>query len=552
MSGMLGTALSGLMAFQRSLDTTSHNIANVNTEGYSRQRTELSENTPFFNGGNFIGQGVNVASISRNYDSFISSQLTSSTSAFGESDALATLASRVDSVVSSEATGLAPALKNFFNAVNGIANDPTSIPARQVMITESSSLAQQFNRLSVKFNDLRTQTNGQIQGALDDINVYTANLAELNKKIAFETGRSGGHQLPNDLLDQRDMLINKISEKVSVSTSLQPDGTVNVFIGKGQSLVLGATANKLSLADSVSFPGRKEVLLNGNQITQNLTGGELSGAIKFRDQVLEPAQQQLGLVAAGVAVQLNAAHSAGYDLNGNPGADLFSLGSPVLDVPVTAKPGTVGTVTASYDASSIGQLTSSDYELSYDGSTFSLTRLSDNTVSTFAGPPPSTITGPGFTITTGATVAANDSFIIRPTFDAAKNITALITDPAKIAAAGSTGGSGLPNPGDNSAALNLAQLENATTLSGGKATLSKAYAQLVSQVGTQTHSAKISSSAQQVLLNQAKQDRESLAGVNLDEEAANLMKFQQSYQAAAQVITIANSLFDSLINAVRR
>jgi flagellar hook-associated protein 1 FlgK len=549
---MLGTALSGLMAFQRSMDTTSHNIANVNTEGYSRQRVDLSANTPYLLGGNYIGQGVNVAAVSRNYDQFVNNQLTSSTSAFGDSSTLATMAAKVDNIVSSEATGLTTALTSFFSAVNGVANDPTSMPARQVLVSEASTLSQQFNQLSAKFDNLRTQSNGQIEGALDEINLYASNLAELNTKIAVETGRAGGSQLPNDLLDQRDVLINKIAEKVSVSTSLQPNGTVNVFIGKGQAIVLGESSMKLSLKDSATDPSRTEVMLGGNQITRDITGGELSGAIKFRDQVLDPAQQQLGLVAAGMAVQFNTIHNAGFDLNGDAGTNLFSLGSPVLDVPVTAKPGTVGSVTASYDPTTIGQLVPSDYELKYDGSNFALTRLSDNTVTTFAGPPPSTISGPGFTITTGATVAANDSFVIRPTFDAAKKMTALISDPAKIAAAGTSGGPGSPNTGDNTNALNLAKLENASTLGGGKLTLNKAYGQLVSQVGAQTHSAKVSSSAQEVLLNQVKQDRESLAGVNLDEEAANLLKFQQSYQAAAQVISTANSLFDSLINAVRR
>jgi flagellar hook-associated protein 1 len=552
MSGMLGTALSGLMAFQRSMDTTSHNIANVNTEGYSRQRVDLSANTPYLLGDHFIGQGVNVAAVTRNYDQFVNNQLTSSTSAFGDSSTLATMAAKVDNIVSSEATGLTTALTSFFSAVNGVANDPTSLPARQVLVSEAGTLSQQFNQLSAKFDSLRSQSNSQIEGALDEINLYASNLAELNTKIAVETGRAGGSQLPNDLLDQRDVLINKIAEKVSVTASLQLNGTVNVFIGKGQAIVLGESAMKLSLKDSATDPSRKEVMLGGNQITRDITGGELSGAIKFRDQVLDPAQQQLGLVAAGMTVQFNTIHNAGFDLNGNAGTNLFSLGSPVLDVPVTAKPGTTGSVTASYDPTTVGQLVPSDYELKYDGSNFALTRVSDNTVTTFAGPPPSTISGPGFTITTSATVAANDSFVIRPTFDAAKKMTTLISDPAKIAAAGTSGGSGSPNTGDNTNALNLAKLENASTLAGGKLTLNKAYGQLVSKVGAQTHSAKVSSSAQEVLLNQVKQDRESLAGVNLDEEAANLLKFQQSYQAAAQVVSIANSLFDSLINAVRR
>jgi flagellar hook-associated protein 1 len=196
-------------------------------------------------------------------------------------------------------------------------------------------------------------------------------------------------------------------------------------------------------------------------------------------------------------------------------------------------------------------LTASEYQLSYDGSNFSLKRLSDNTVTTFAGATPTTITGPGFNLSIGATVTANDSFLIRPTFDAAKKMTVLITDPVKISAAGSTGGSGLPIPGDNTVALSLANLEKKSVLLGGKSTFNDAYGQMVARVGTLTHTAKISSSAQETLLNQAKQSRESLAGVNLDEEAANLIKFQQSYQAAAKVISISSSLFDTLIGALR-
>jgi len=552
MSGILGTALSGLMAFQRALDTTSHNIANVNTEGYSRQQVQLSAASANFTDGQYFGQGVNVASVSRSYDQFISAQLGVSTSAYGESNTLSTMASRIDNITSSDATSLAPALKSFFNSVNGVANDPTSIPAREVMTSEADALAHQFNQLSDKFGELRNQTNSQMQSSVDDINLYAESLASLNSKIALEKSRNSGDQLPNDLLDQRDLLINKIAQKVSVSTLAQDNGTVDVFIGKGQALVLGASTSKLSLIPSSIDQQHLEVALDGKQITKNISGGELSGALKFRDQILDPAQKQLGLVAAGVAVKLNEVHSTGYDLNGDPGTEMFSLGTPSLGIPAIAKPGSVGSVTASYDPSTIGQLTPSDYELSFDGSSFSLKNLSDNTVKTFPGTPPSTISGPGFSISTDASVAANDSFLIRPTYNAAQNITSKITDPAKIAAAGTTGGSGLPNTGDNTVALSLAGLENATVLSGGKSTLSDSYGKLVFQVGAQTHSAQVSSSAQESLLNQATLERESLAGVNLDEEAANLLKYQQSYQAAAQVVTVANTLFDTLIGAIRR
>ncbi len=549
-TGILGSALSGLMAFQRSLDTTSHNIANVNTDGYSRQRVELGTRPEEFTGAGYMGQGVNVTTISRSYDQFITNQLTSSTSAFAETNTLSTLASRVDNIIANEATGLSPTLKSFFNAVNEVANNPSSLPVRQVMVSEAESLTQQFNTLSSQFEGLRNQTNNQMQATVDDINSFAESIATLNSKIVTDSSRTSGGQLPNDLMDQRDALLAKIAEKVSVSTITQQNGSISVFIGKGQSLVLGASAAKLSLAGSSADSGHKEILMGGQEISKQITGGELSGALKFRDEVLDPAQQQLGLVAAGLAVQFNAAHKAGFDLNGDTGTNMFSLGTSALTVPVTSNPNnSVGsTVTAVYDPNTTSQLYPSDYVLSYDGTNYSLKRLSDNTLAN-VGPGP-TITGPGFILSTSG-VSTNDSFLIRPTFDAAKKMTALITDPVKIAAAGSTDGSGSPVPGDNKAALNLANLEKQPVLLGGKATLNGAYSQLVAKVGTLTHAAKINSSAQEVLFNQAKQARENLAGVNLDEEAANLIKFQQSYQAAAQAFAIANSLFDTLIGAVR-
>jgi flagellar hook-associated protein 1 FlgK len=283
--------------------------------------------------------------------------------------------------------------------------------------------------------------------------------------------------------------------------------------------------------------------MEGQEISKQITGGELSGALKFRDEVLDPTQQQLGLLAAGFAVEFNKLHTAGFDLTGAPGTPMFGLGA----VPVVAVPGSTGSIAAVYDPANTGNLNASDYRLDYNGATYSLTRLSDNTLITLPGTFPGTPASvEGMTITQAAPPTGAASFLIRPAFDAAKTMTALITDPVKIAAAGTTGA-----PGDNTIALDLANLEKKSVLLGGNATFNDAYGQLVAKVGTSTHAAKLSNSAQEVLLNQAKQTKESLSGVNLDEEAANLIKFQQSYQAAAQVISIASSLFDTLIGAVR-
>lgn len=548
-TGILETALSGLFASQRSLETASHNIANVNTEGYSRQRVELSARPPQYTGAGYIGQGVNIANITRSYDQFINQQLNSSTSAFAESDSLTTMASQVDTLVGNNDSGLPATLKSFFSAVNDVANDPTSIPARQVVIGQANSLASQFNDMASSFQSLRDQTNKQMQSNVDDINSYAQAVADLNVKITAEYGRTSGSQLPNDLLDQRDALLGKIAEKINASVINMDDGSVSVIIGKGQSLVSGGNSATLSLAGSAFDNSYKDIVINGQPITQSISGGELSGALKFRDQVLDPAQRQLGVLAAGLSLQFNALQNGGFDLNGAGGKDFFALGGTGLSVPVTVNSSLSGggSITASYDPANTASLNPSDYRLDYDGSNYTLTRLSDKKTINIAGFPGSSVNVEGMTISLATPPTGVSSFLIQPAFHAAENLKVNISDPKEIAAAGN----GLSVPGDNTNALKLANLEQQPTLSGGSATLSSAYGQLVSQVGTMTQSAKTSQSAQQVLLNQAKQTRENLAGVNLDEEAANLVKFQNAYQAAAKAISVANSLFDTIIGAVR-
>lgn len=548
-TGILETALSGLFASQRSLETASHNIANVNTEGYSRQRVELSARPPQYTGAGYIGQGVNIANITRSYDQFINQQLNSSTSAFAESDSLTTMASQVDTLVGNNDSGLPATLKSFFSAVNDVANDPTSIPARQVVIGQANSLASQFNDMASSFQSLRDQTNKQMQSNVDDINSYAQAVADLNVKITAEYGRTSGSQLPNDLLDQRDALLGKIAEKINASVINMDDGSISVIIGKGQSLVSGGNSATLSLAGSAFDNSYKDILINGQPITQSISGGELSGALKFRDQVLDPAQRQLGVLAAGLSLQFNALQNGGFDLNGAGGKDFFALGGTGLSVPVTVNSSLSGggSITASYDPANTASLNPSDYRLDYDGSNYTLTRLSDKKTINIAGFPGSSVNVEGMTISLATPPTGASSFLIQPAFHAAENLKVNISDPKEIAAAGN----GFSVPGDNTNALKLANLEQQPTLSGGSATLSSAYGQLVSQVGTMTQSAKTSQSAQQVLLNQAKQTRENLAGVNLDEEAANLVKFQNAYQAAAKAISVANSLFDTIIGAVR-
>jgi flagellar hook-associated protein 1 FlgK len=551
--GILSSALSGLTAFQRSLETTSNNISNVNTEGYSRQRAELTSLPEQYTGSGYLGSGVRVDNIMRSYDQFISGQVRSSTSAFQEVDSYHQLASQIDNLTADESTGLSPAINEFFDAVSDVANDPTSIPSRQVLLDQADALTHHFNNMSERFSDLRQQVNSNLSNAVEELNGYAAAVAKLNLKIADDIGRASGKQLPNELMDQRDVLLNKIAEKADISVVSQADGTVSVFMGQGQPLVTGGYSTTLSLADSKTEPDRKEILLMNQDISKLLSGGEIYGNLRFRDEVLDPAQRQLGLLATGLATEFNSIHQAGFDLTGNTGVIFFDLGTPQVQVASKAQNSAL-VATATFVTPTVATDLAARYRLDVTATVpapnYTLTNLSNNTSipgldnTTLAALAPNI----GFSVSFTGTLTTNDSFEFSPVFDAAKNfkLNPAITTPGQIAAA-----SNLNLKGDNSNALKLAGMASTKFMLGGTQSLTVVYDQLVADVGSKTHTASVSRTAQDVLLNQATGARENIAGVNLDEEAANLIKFQNSYQAAARAVSVANSLFETLIGAVR-
>ncbi|MGB4498719.1 MAG: flagellar hook-associated protein FlgK [Methylococcaceae bacterium] len=540
-SGILGTALTGLMAFQRSMQTISNNVANVQTDGFSRQSTNLETAHTTFSRGNYIGNGVNVSNVTRSYDKFISNNVRTSNSSLGDAERFQTMTKQVDNLMANPETGMANAMKSFFNAVNTVASDPTSVPARQVMVTEAKTLTTQFNNVSSQLDTLRLQNNAYMQTNIDEINAYTNNIADLNSKISAVT-KGGGTQFPNELLDQRDQLLAKLSENIDISTLAREDGSVDVFVGQGHALISGDSRSVLTLANSTTDFMQKDILMNGMNVNNQFSSGSLAGAVRFRDQVLDSAQQQLGVVAAGVGIAFNEVHKQGIDLNGETGKDMFTF--QPLEVPVyAANVNQGGEINVTFDRATLNQLSASDYKLEYNAGAYSLTRLSDNVkVVLPSGGLPATVDG--ITINEISTPSGYASFTIRPTYQAAKNIDAVIVDPKEIAAGTTTA------EGDNTNALALANLETQGTLLDGR-TFSQSYQHMVAQVGASANAAAVSLSAQKALNNQAIEARANFAGVNLDEEAANLIKFQNAYQASSQVIAISRSLFDSLIVAVR-
>ena len=644
MADLLGIATSGLLAFQRSLDTTGHNIANAGTPGYTRQRVELATRIPYLTGAGFIGSGVQVETVRRIYDGFLTDRVRSTTSTSNGLDVYQELAARVSNLLGSAEAGLSAGLQDFFDSVQDVADDPTSIPARQVMLSEAESLETRFRYLNGQLDSLRSEVEQRLTHMTTEMTSLARSIASLNEEIALATSSAGG-QPPNDLLDKRDQMLQELSELVSIRTLEQEDGSVNVSIGNGQALVTGSSAATLTVSGNEFDASQVEIVFRaGNSsaiITDSIGGGKMGGLMEFRAGVLDPAQNSLGRIAAIMTHEFNVQHALGTDLNGDPGNALFAAGTPQV-LPSNNNSGS-GTVSVAYDTASFGALKVDDYVLNYDGSTYALSRVSDGSAVPMSGA--GTVANPfqadGLSIVVSGAPAANDRVLIRPTRSVARGVGVLINDAQQIAAAApvtireATNANGAPTNlgdsavkltavnsnfsslsagitltydtanlrfnytgdasgtisydpltnnggtftigaitfsisgtpvngdqfiiannsngvGDNTNALLLSGLQTAGLLDGGNNSFEGGYASLVAETGLQTRQAQIEGDAQHALLAQAREAREATSGVNLDEEAANLLRFQQQYQAMAQVIRVADSLFESLLGAVRR
>jgi flagellar hook-associated protein 1 len=630
MADILRIGLSGLLAFQRAIATTGHNIANVNTDGFSRQITDFATRPAQRFGNGFAGSGVDVLTVRRQFDQFAVQNLRTATSNSGLADSVATFAGEIDNILGSQSNGIASGLQDFFNAWQTVANDPASIPSRNVLVTQAQALVSRFADASTRLDNASAELNSRIVGDVNQVNSLASSLAKVNNDILSASGAGGG-QPPNDLLDKRDALLTQLAKLTNVSTSTETDGALDVFIGNGQPLVLRNVAVKLSVAPSANDPSTLDVFYSGaggnTIITKSLAGGELGGFIHVRDQLLDPARDQLGLVAIGLSQSVNAQQAAGLDLQGNLGQALFSVAGPQ----VLPRAGNTGSATVTATIGNVGALTGDQYDLTYNGTTYSLLRVSDasSVTLTGAGTVASPFVADGISIVvTGANVAGNE-FRIQPTRPGAQSLASVLSDPRGIAAAGpirtsaasvNVGGAAISqgevldasNPnllttttiqfvtastysvnggaavaytnggnidvngwrvqingtaavgdtftvqrntggiGDNRNALLVASIQDRTILAGGTATLAATFGALVGSVGTAAQQAGVNQDAQAAIASQARQAVQSASGVNLDEEAADLLRWQQAYQAAAQTIAVANSVFDSLMAAVRR
>ncbi len=421
---ILGISVSGLLAFQRNLATTGHNISNVNTPGYTRQRVELVSRNPQASGDGFIGTGVQTSTVQRIYDTFLTGQVRYATSANSQLQTYSSLSSQVDNLLADPVAGLNPSLQRFFDAVHTANSDPASLPARQVLLSEANALTNRFHYMDQRLADMRQGINTKITTSVNEINSLASGIAKLNQQIVLAKGLAGG-QPPNDLLDQRDALVARLAEQVSVTTVDQEDGAQNIFIGTGQTLVVSGNASKLSVVGNPYDVTRFEVALTAGPITSitsdYITGGVLGGTLDFRKEMLDPAQNALGRVAIGLAATFNDQHQLGQDLKGVLGQDFFNT----LDS-ISPRVFSTSAATLTASVSDVNALTISDYRLDFDGTNYNLTRLTDNALisSVAFGAFPQTIASEGLTLTLSAGAVAGDSFLIQPTRAGAKDFAA--------------------------------------------------------------------------------------------------------------------------------
>lgn len=628
MTDILGIGISALLTNRTALDVAGHNIANVNTDGYSRQRVALAARLAGVSANGFSGAGVQVNGVQRLTNTFVFTREINTSASLSRVDTFSSEASRIDTLLSDAQTGLGTPLNSFFDGLATLAANPTSSATRQSVLAATTSLTSRFQDLQSQLDFDSRSVNSQISQTVDEINGYAQSISQINNRIAQAIGSSGG-VAPNDLLDQRDQFVRDLSQRISVTTAPQADGSLNVFVGNGQSLVVGTTVTRLGVRPNEYDSTRLEVTSGGNGgaiISNQVGGGSIGGLLDARREILDPAREKLGRVAVALSEAVNAQQAQGIDQRGNFGGPLFA---PLSGTALPSSSNT-GSGSVSVGFADPSQLDGREYVLAYNGANYALTDSVTGASVPFTGT--GTAADPfvarGISLTLSGAPNAGDRFLIEPSRNAAGQLRLVIDDPAELAAAAPAGAnaaltnlgngqitagqvvdvtdpnlqtpstiqftspttysingagsftytdgspitingfqveiSGSPvtgdsfnivptgaNSGDDRNGKLLSGIAQRNLLDSGLNTITGGHGQLVEEVGAQAQQAKLQRDAQAALQSQVVSERNGLSGVNLDEEAANLVRYQQAYQAAAQIISTASTVFDSLLAATR-
>ncbi|HEY6610215.1 MAG TPA: flagellar basal body rod C-terminal domain-containing protein, partial [Pseudomonas sp.] len=418
---------------------------------------------------------------------------------------------------------------------------------RQGVLGAAETLSGQFRAFDSYLSDMQRSLGGQIRDQVTQVNNTAEQIAKLNREISLVKAKTGA--APNGLLNQRDQLVAELSQRVDARLTIQDGDSYNLSLSNGLSLVSGSNSFKLEAMRSSEEASRIVVGYrdgSGNLLEfadTTFREGELGGLMTFRRETLDRTQNQLGQLAVSLAVSFNQQHAEGVDLYGEAGGDFFAIGQPVSFS--NGQNRSDASLSASYDPTALGSLTASDYDVSWTAAGgYSVIRRDIGTsVDANYDDGNGTLNFGGMSVQVNGTPADGDRFVVQPTRRAAGQLASNLTDPARIAAGQPVDGSG---SGDNRNALKLQALQTRSVV-GGQATLNQAYAGMVSDIGNRTNIAAANLAVQQGLNEQLRGIQQADSGVNLDEEAANLIRYQQFYQANAKVIEIGAAVMDTLL-----
>lgn len=648
----IGTA--ALQANQVALQTAGNNIANVNTPGYSRQTVVLQTVEGQYTGGGYIGKGVSVETIQRNFSAFLTRQSTLASATQSADVARSDKLKQLEGLFPTGAGGLGASINDMLNAFSDVASSPTDLTARTVVLTRVDEAAARMRSTSQQLDDLQQGVAQELSQKVDSINSLAKSIASVNADIARANG-SG--QPPNDLLDRRDKLVRDLNQYVQTTSIPADDGTVGIFIGGSQALVLGSTASSVSLAKDFGGLTNNKLVINRNGVQimmdeNTLGGGQVPGLLRFQNTDLVEARNLLGRLTMAVSTEVNAQNALGLDLNGNVGGNIFSpatFGSQNVLTPTSPATLNTGATNLSLSINDTSKFVATDYAVNFNSATAgTITRKSDGVVTAFDFSVTNPVTIDGINITKGAGVAAaGDRFLLKPFSTSASNIQRQFSTPTALAVASPVVGQmgaantgslqqvslvarsnppsvvpvtltftgsntytrsdelpvpnattypytpgvpiegtvpatnplsqwsltlqGAPKAGDTFTVSNTKVLDAAGTinlkLNAGNAyammslrdkplfdgaALTDGYAGLVAQIGIRGQSADYAAQTSTAMATNLEKDRTGVSGVNLDEEAAKLLQFQQAYQASAKMIQISQNIFDTLIQGLTR
>jgi len=649
------TGVSGLLAAQQQLATTGHNIANVNTEGYNRQRADQNASLGQVEGPNYIGTGTYIQDITRIYNQFSYKEQLSNQSNLSNADAMHASMNQLNEVMSSSGAALNTSIDQFYQTINSIADNPSDSGLRSIALNQAGIISSDFNSLNDNLDQLEKSANGEIVQIASQISEISLEIAKINDQI-LQGQNIGNSGQPNDLLDKRDMLVNELGKYTTVNTIEDANGIMTVMIGQGSTLVAGITPLTVEVQAGDPDPLKTQLRLVSPNSTVALNGGSIGGALEakfeFRDQQLTNVRNDINRLAMAISSSLNASQADGLDLNAQQGSNFFTdINTTALQQSRVLSPSTnTGTLTAQVNITDVSLVPSSEFEIRFDGANYQMKNMADGTVTNLGAPGAGTYaTAYGFEfIETAGAPATDDSFIIRPTENSAAFMKVALSDGSGIAAssavevtpsdnnissgtvevvnmldpvnaraampmridvlesppgtfnytftdnlgvtsapiaytppsqmvnlpplpaaalftveiAGTPSGAAPNAPeqffigdafglGNGNNAVAMAKTQEAATINGGQETFTQSLAITTSSVGSKAKSAELVADTAQALYTQAYNRNQETSGVNLDEEAANLLKFQQAYQASSQIISVANTIFDTLLAAAR-